>query len=192
MKPFRIRRWALAAMLTFGALGPVSAQTTSESAPSPTARHSSDAKTNPKSPRVWTNDDITSLRTPADNYINKKANAKPESAAAQKIASGSAGSDQQKAAMDGSSLPDNADAAEKLIAKTEEDIDRKQSVLRKASTDAASAGSDLRRSELKSNEEIAMADLDASNDQLKRLQARLAQLKSKSAPEPNKATQPAP
>jgi len=192
MKPFRIHRWALATVLTCGVLGPVSAQTTSESAPSPTAQHSSDAKTDQKSPRVWTNDDITRLRTPADNYMDQKANAEPESATARKIASACAGSDQQKAATDGSSLPDNADAVEKLIAKTEEDIDRKQSVLRKASADAASAGSDLQRSELKSNEEIDKADLDASNDQLKRLQARLAQLKSKSAPEPNKTTQPAP
>lgn len=184
---------ALVILFALGVCGRVLAQTTAGSGPSPAAaRASSGQNSNQKIPRVWTNDDITSLRTPADDYQEKEATTRSAPATEQKIASDKTSPSQPQAGAHPRSLSDDLDTVEKLIAKTEEDVRRKRSILNKASAEAASAGTDLQRSELKSTEEVSKVDLADSEEQLKLLQARLNELKSKHAPEPTQKSQNAP
>lgn len=126
MKALRIYCSALAAMLTFGVFGPASAQTTSESASSTAPQHSSESKGKQKSPRVWTNDDMTSLRTPADTYLNHEADAEATPPEQKKENRGPGNPVQPNAAA----LPDNADALEKLIAKAEADVNESRAFLK--------------------------------------------------------------
>jgi hypothetical protein len=186
----RIRGWKIVALLLAGAVSPLYAQNGPESAiqgqtQNPGKSQSSiDAKSKPKVYKTWTDDDIKSLRTPSDQYeesVNQK-NATSASPAQEKVASGRATPSQQTTETSGLKLPDNADAVEQLIQKTEQDIRMKQSVLAKASADMASAETDLERSQLKSTVEISKTDLEVSNNDLKLLQARLAQLKSNPSP----------
>jgi hypothetical protein len=170
------------ALLSVGVVSPLYAQNATESAIQ--RQSSTDPKSKPNVHKTWTDDDIKSLRTPSDRYeesVNQKTGTSATPAQV-KPASGSATPSQQNAETSGLKLPDNADAVEQLIQKTEQDIRRKQSVLERASADMANAGSDLERSELKSTVEISRVDLDVSNNDLKLLQGRLAQLKSNPSP----------
>jgi len=58
---------------------------------------------------------------------------------------------------------------------------QKQEVLDKTSQDLASANNDVDREALRTNVEISKADLELKKDDLKELQARQAELKSKAA-----------
>ena len=186
----RVCGWTIVALLSLGMVSPLYAQNAPESAiqsqtqnPSQ-SQSSADAKSKPKVHKTWTDDDIKSLRPLSDQYeesVNQKS-ASSASPAQEKVSSGGATSSQQTTETSGLKLPDNADALEQLIQKTDQDIRRKQSVLDKASADMASAESDLERSQLKSTVEISKTDLEVSNNDLKLLQARLAQLKSNPPP----------
>jgi len=178
--------WQITVIISLVGCGPLAAQTTSERPPAAETQQSSEPAKKPKASRTWTDDTITSLRTPADLYMSSKA-AEAENAAAdsqsdaQKKASGSAADACRPPATNcASQLPDKPEAVEALIAKTEQDIRRKGDALDQASFNVRQATSDLERSALESNVEIAKTDLQASKDELKLLQARLAQLKSKS------------
>jgi hypothetical protein len=167
-------------------VSPLYAQNTPDAAThSQTQNQSSaDPRSKPKIHKTWTDDDIRSLRTPSDQY-EESANPKKSTSASpapEKPASGGATPSQQNAETSGLKVPDNAEAVEQLIQTTEEDIRRKQSVLEKAFADMASAESDLEKSELKTTVEVSKVDLDVSNNDLKLLQARLAQLKSNPSP----------
>jgi chromosome segregation ATPase len=180
----RICCWKMAVLLSVGVFCPLHAQ----NAPRTTiqSKNSTDSKAKPKARKVWTNDNITSLRTPADEYqewADEKNTGASASAEPQKSSPASGAPGRQNAATNEVSLPDNVEAVEQQIQKTEQEIRRKQSVLDEASAAVASAGSDLERSELQSNVEGAKLDLDTSNDELKQLQARLAQLKSNRPPD---------
>lgn len=186
----RVCGWTIVALLSVGIVSPLYAQNAPESAiqsqtqnPSQ-SQSSADAKSKPKVHKTWTDDNIKSLRPLSDQYeasVNQKS-ATSAAPAQEKVSSGGATSSQQTTETSGLKLPDNADAVEQLIQKTEQDIRRKESVLDKASADMASAESDLEKSQLKSTVEISKTDLEVSNNDLKLLQARLAQLKSNPPP----------
>jgi hypothetical protein len=196
MKFLRICCWEIVAIISLGALGPLPAQTTSESAPSAQAQRSADQKSRPKAGRTWTNDDLTSLRTTADTYKDQRDSVakKPPETSTSETHKNALSPGEQPAAASDVSLPDNTDAVEALIQRTEEDIHRKQGVFDEASADVVRAGSDLERSVLQSNVQIAKVDVDSSKDELKLLRARVAQLKSKSTPasEPTKTSSDTP
>lgn len=181
---------SIVVLLSVGMVSPLYAQNAPESAVQGQTQNpsqslsSADAKSKPKVHKTWTDDDIKSLRPPSDRYeesINQKS-APSASPAQERVSSSGATSSPQTTVTSELKLPDNADAVEQLIQKTEQDIRRKQSVLDKASADMASAESDLERSQLKSTVEISKTDLEVSNNDLKLLQARLGQLKSNPPP----------
>jgi len=178
--------WQITVIISLVGCGPLAAQTTSERPPAAETQQSSEPAKKTKSTRTWTDDTIISLRTPADTYIAKKA-AESEKAASdslleeQKKTSASTADPCQPPGTNCAPQPtDKPEAVEALIAKTEQDIRRKGDALDQASFNVRQATSDLERSALESNVEIAKTDLQASKDELKLLQARLAQLKSKS------------
>lgn len=185
MRFLQVCSWEIAIIISLGAFGPLWAQSTLKPASSVHEQAPNSQKSNAKSARVWTNDNIASARTPADIYKDEEESAtqKPAEKTAAKPQNNNpaAHGDSGRQAAGASSLPDNTDAVEALIQQTNEEIGRKQAALDKASADVASAGSDLERSELKSNEEIAQTDLNASKDELQLLRNRLVQLKTKSA-----------
>lgn len=186
MSSRRIHGSKIVALLLVGAVSPLYAKNGPESSvqgqtQNPNQSQSSaDAKSKPQAHKTWTDDDIKSLRTPSDQYAESgnQRDERSASPAQEKVASGRPAPTQQTTETSGLKLPDNADAVERLIQKTEQDIRMKQSVLAKASADMASAETDLERSQLKSTVEISKTDLEVSNNDLKLLQARLAQLKS--------------
>jgi hypothetical protein len=173
-------------LISLAGCGPLAAQTASEKPPAAQTEASSESAKKTKAGRTWTDDTITSLRTPADTYmVNKVAEAEkaaPDAQAEGHIkASGSAADPCQPPPTKGApQLPDKPEAVEALIAKTEQDVRRKGEALDQAAFAVRRATSDMERSALESNVEIAKTDLQASKDDLKLLQARLAQLKSKS------------
>jgi hypothetical protein len=149
----------------------------------PTRSAQKAAKTNPKRGHVWTNDDLSSLRSPADVdaeqkiSTNQSAPAPFSSGPPKDKSSGTGNSSQQGIAEN--SLPNDVDAVQALIKKSQEDIVRKQKVVDDAVIAAGEANSSLERSALESNVEIANVDLGFSRDELKLLQAKLAELKAK-------------
>ena len=156
----------------------------SDKTPTPKAQdnHSTAAKVKPKAGRVWTNEDVTELRTPADTYADQKASAKqtssdPSSESGPASSSIHASSDPHAEAA--KSLPNDPGVIEALIQKTDEDIRRKQKVVDDAVTQAVRATNDLERSALESNVQIAKVDVDSSKDELKILQDKLVELKAK-------------
>ena len=142
------------ALLSVGMVSPLYAQNAPESAiqgqtqnPSQ-SQSSADAKSKPKVHKTWTDDDIKSLRPLSDQSeasVNQKSATSP-SPAQEKVSSSGATSSLQTTETSGLRLPDNEDAPEQLIQKTDQDIRRKQSVLDKASADMASAESEDRKS----------------------------------------------
>ena len=111
------------------------AQQSSQSSSAQPAKESSaaqDQKTKPvkaKSAKVWTDDDILSVRTPADKYIDRESVQSPAAAAAtnqqQPPAAGSAKAD--KPAL--LSNPKTVEDADKMIAWEQKDIDSQQEYL---------------------------------------------------------------
>jgi hypothetical protein len=186
MKSFRICWPLVVALLSLGLVSTGFAQGAQESAPSAKDQHSSSQSSEKKVARTWTNDDVTTLRTPADAHMDQ------EDSSAQKAAAESASGTKQTTAAPpsaasnqidhaGSPLPDNKEAVEALIQKTEVDLQRKQKVLDQANADVDQAKTDLERSSLRSNVDLDKEDLSYSQEDLKSLQARLAELKSKNA-----------
>lgn len=198
MKSLRICCLLVVSLFSLGLVGTIFAQTAQESAPSAKVQHSVSQSDKQKVPRTWTNDDITTLRTPADAYADRE-----DSSAQKAPAKSGSGTKQTTAAPPsatsspvdhaGSPLPDNTEAVEALIQKTEADLQRKQQVLDQANADEDQAKTDLERSVLRSNVDLDKDDLSYSQEDLKRLQARLAELKSKNtgaseATKPSQAT----
>ena len=183
-KVLRALSWEIAVILSLGAPGLLFAQTTSEPTPSAQNQEERDQKKKPTASQIWTDDNITSLRTAADIHMARKNSpvekTSPDSTSGIKEMLPGSGADpgQQTANTRALSPGDNPEALERLIVIDEQDVRRKQEVFDAASNDAARAGSDLERSGLESNVQIAKADLDASKDDLKNLRARLAQLRS--------------
>lgn len=178
--------WQISVIVLLAGCAPLAAQTVTEKPAAAQAQPSSEPAHKSKATRTWTDDNITSLRTPADMHMANKA------AEAEKAAADSQSEAQKKAAGSGANacqlgakncapqLPDKPEAVEALIAKTEQDINRKGKTVEQASVDARQATNETDRSAMESNLEIAKVDLQASKDDLKLLQARLAQLKSES------------
>src|ERR1700747_592950 len=74
--------WACMAILSAGSLCPVHAQSSSGSVTSVQGKSSSAPQEKPKAKKTWTEDDVTGLRKPWDNYEEEKALGTQQSAAA--------------------------------------------------------------------------------------------------------------
>lgn len=151
MKPSR-SAWAGAVVLALCPLGAKAQQASqgSSGATNQQATQKSDEKAKPtsaKTAKVWTEDDISSVRTPADDYMDVEraqtqaaAGAAADAAAKQKQTA--ATNPPQKGAPTALSNPKTTDDADKMIAWEQRDIDSQQEYLQKLQNQLATAPDD--------------------------------------------------
>jgi hypothetical protein len=137
----------------------------------------------PKKKKVWTNDDVVSLRTPADNYqLEQEQNAAAEAAAtAKQAATRTAGKSEKQATLD-TKLPDSIDETESMIKDTEDDIAGGTAILEKMRKEIESAPVAQQGEKQKQIDRLS-ASIESSRRNLKVLQDHLEALKHKPAPE---------
>lgn len=139
--------WAgamLLALCPLGANGQQASQSsTSATNPQTTQKPLEKPKPAAKSSKVWTEDDISSVRTPADDYMDVVR--------AQTAAAAAATANQPKAAATNAAKPDQppllsnpktVDSADKMIAWEQRDIDSQQEYLQKLQSQLATAPDD--------------------------------------------------
>lgn len=148
-----------------------------------------------KTGKVWTNDDVVSLRTPADIYILEKeaqeeaaAKAAAEKAAAQEAgATGAAKPGETSVA-----LPATVEETQKLIKDKQEQISDEQSNLDRMSKELPDAPEDQKPAMQKEIDRMA-ADLPKAQNDLKQLTDHLEKLNNAQAQQaPPAATPPNP
>ncbi|HEV2298923.1 MAG TPA: hypothetical protein VGR72_10440 [Candidatus Acidoferrales bacterium] len=144
--------WLGAVMLALYPAGAVAQQagqsSSGQAAQQPAAKQ--DQKTKPaptKTAKVWTEDDISSVRTPADDYMDVErtqtqaaAGAAADAAAKQKQTA--ATNPPQKGAPTALSNPKTTEDADKMIAWEQRDIDSQQEYLQKLQDQLATAPDD--------------------------------------------------
>jgi hypothetical protein len=160
---------------------PQNSQPTSQQAPpidQPASKHR----------RVWTNDDVVLLRTPADNYLaEKEAKEGAEAEAAAKLAA------QPKAAKEVPleiNLPTSVEETQLLIKNKEQDISDDQATLASLNAELATVAEEHKKAKQKEIEIVA-AELDRARNELKALQDHLVELHKPPASE-STATPPPP
>jgi hypothetical protein len=97
--------------------------------PQPTAKASSST---PKKHKVWTDDEVSTLRTPEDNYVDQKQAAEAAAAAAAATAAQQAKvkpkSEKHVGAAPALSNPKSAEDADRMIAWENRDVDAQQNL----------------------------------------------------------------
>lgn len=138
--------WAGAIILALCPLGASGQQASQSSttATNPQTTQKSPEKPKPaaKSTKVWTEDDISSVRTPADDYMDVVRAQTSEAAAAAnqpKPAAATAPKPDQPPLL---SNPKSVDSADKMIAWEQRDIDSQQEYLQKLQSQLATAPDD--------------------------------------------------
>jgi hypothetical protein len=142
-----------------------------------------------KQRKVWTNDDVVLLRTPADNYlVEKEARGAAEAEAAAKSAA------QPKAGGEAPpeiKLPTSIEETQLLIKNKEQDITDDQATLVSLNTELANAPDERKKAKQKEIVIVA-AELDRAQNELKALQDHLVQLHKPPASESTAAPPPPP
>ncbi|HKW87858.1 MAG TPA: hypothetical protein VJN21_03785 [Candidatus Acidoferrales bacterium] len=140
--------WAGAVVLALCPLG-AKAQQASQSSTGATSQQATSAtdqkaKTAPAKPaRVWTEDDIASVRTPADDYMDvERANTAAAAEAAAKQPKPAATNPETADKPPLLSNPKTVDSADKMIAWEQRDIDSQQEYLQKLQDQLATAPDD--------------------------------------------------
>jgi hypothetical protein len=104
-----------------------------------------DSSSAPKKHRVWTDDEVSALRTPADNYVEQKQAAEAATAAAAAAAAAAEQakskpkSDKPVGGKPALSNPKSADDADRMIAWENRDVDAQQEFVDKLRTDLQKA-----------------------------------------------------
>jgi hypothetical protein len=142
-----------------------------------------------KQRKVWTNDEVVLLRTPADNYlVEKEARGAAEAEAAAKSAA------QPKAGGEAPSeikLPTSIEETQLLIKNKEQDIIDDQATLVSLNTELANAPEERKKAKQKEIVIVA-AELDRAQNELKALQDHLVELHKPPASESTAAPPPPP
>lgn len=171
------------------------AQQASQSSPAPAAQQkaSPDQKAKPaaaKSAKVWTEDDIASVRTPADDYMDQARAQASEAAAAakqpQKVAVKPA---QQAGAPPALSNPKNAEDADKMIAWEQKDVNAQQQFIDQLKQQLDAAPAD-QRERLQKQLQDHIDNLAVTQKELQAVQTQKDALQKKSAPNSGSAQQP--
>ena len=137
--------------------------------------------------KIWTNDDLILLRTPADIYLaEKEAREAAEAEAAAKLA------DQPQASKDAlleTSLPSSIEETQLMIKNTQQDIIDAQAVLAGLNAELASVPEEQKKAKEK---EIAIVtgELNRAQSQLNAMQDHLADLQKSPASETQAAPPP--
>jgi len=152
---------------------PQSSQPASQQAP-PTGRPAS------KPHKVWTNDDLLLLRTPADIYLaEKEAREAAEAEAAAKLA------DEPNSSKDvplETSLPSSIEETQLMIKNKEQDISDAQAVLASLNAELASVPEEQKKAKEKGIAIVA-GELNRAQNQLNAMQDHLADLQKPPASE---------
>lgn len=209
MKPQNRALFAVAALLPFAAAASLFAQSPTQplAPPSAQGQTSPSTKEKPKAKKVWTEDDISSVRKPWDDYQDQKAAAQQKASAAPATNTNSSAQATQGAPggvtadyLDASGnqlpMPKSVTEAQDLIQKKQDEIARKKEAVEQATRNFENATAQMEQSAMKSNLRLAQNSLQASQDDLKELQARIATLKpvaaQGTASDTAAASQPAP
>jgi hypothetical protein len=104
-----------------------------------------DSSTTPKKHKVWTDDEVTTLRTPEDNYVEQKRAAEAAAAAASaQQAKSKPKPDKQVGAAPALSNPKSTDDADRMIAWENRDVEAQQELIDKVRTQLEQATGDDR------------------------------------------------
>lgn len=143
-----------------------------------------------KTPKVWTEDDIASVRTPADDYMDQERAQAPEApAAANQSQPATAKSGQQPTAPPALSNPKTAEDADKMIAWEQKDVNAQQQFINdlKQQVDAARPDQKDRLQKLLQQH---INNLAVTQKELQAVQAQKEALEKKPAPGSNSTQQP--
>ena len=97
----------------------------------------------PKKHKVWTDDEVSTLRTPEDNYIEQKQAAEAAAAAAQQAKS-TPKSEKHVGAAPALSNPKSPEDADRMIAWENRDVDAQQELIDKVRTQVEQATPETR------------------------------------------------
>ena len=151
------------------------------------AQQAPPAKTEPAKPkakRVWTNDDVTTLRQPADVYEEEKRKKAEEEAAKskEKAAAGGAAADaakQKPESPEEDFLPKTVEDAEKLVAAKQYEIGQQYEAIDLVKKELAEATTDASRAAFQKRIDQLTATLEESVAEMKAVDGRLLELKAK-------------
>ena len=130
------------AAILFAATGTSSlAQDAQDAKPSQAPAKESSA---PKKHKVWTDDEVSTLRTPEDNYIEQKQVAEAAAAAAAQQAKSTPKSEKHVGAAPALSNPKSPEDADRMIAWESRDVDAQQEFIDKERTQVEQAGPENR------------------------------------------------
>jgi predicted component of viral defense system (DUF524 family) len=164
---------------------PAPAQNPQSSAPQASASDAPVAKQR----KVWTNDDVVQLRTPADNYLAEKE--AREAAKAEAAAKSAAHPKTSGEAPAETPLPTSMEETQLLIKNKEQDISDDQAVLTTLNQELADVPEEQKKAKQKQIEIVA-AELDRARNELKALQDHLVALHKQPASESTAAPPPPP
>lgn len=165
---------------------PPPAASSQQTAPSsqPAAAGQPDAKKR----KVWTNEDLVALRTPADIYIlEKEAREAAEAEAAEKEAAQREAAKAEASASPEAKLPATQEETEKLITNKQGDLDEETAALAKLKTELPDTPAEQQPDKQKEIDRLS-ADTEALQRDLKILQEHLKTF----APKPEEQTSPPP
>jgi hypothetical protein len=130
------------AAILFAATGASSlAQDAQDAKPSQAPAKDSSA---PKKHKVWTDDEVSTLRTPEDNYIEQKQAAEAAAAAAAQQAKPTPKSEKHVGAAPALSNPKSPEDADRMIAWENRDVDAQQELIDKVRTQVEQATPETR------------------------------------------------
>lgn len=186
-------KWMIRCMTTAVALLLLTCATAAQQAPpAPPAKTTPDK---PKVKKVWTNDEVTTLRKPSDEYEEaKRKQAEEEAKAKQKeVADKTApqSADEKQKNKPEDFLPKTVEDAEKMIAAKQYEISQQYEAIDLVKQEMANAKSDASRAAFQKRIDQLTATLEESVAEMKAVDARLKELKAK-APAPAKPPTPQP
>jgi hypothetical protein len=109
----------------------------------PSQANAQDSSPAPKKHKVWTDDEVTTLRTPEDNYLEQKQAAEASNAAAEQAKS-KLKSQKHVGGPSALSNPKSADDADRMIAWENRDVQAQQELIDKVHTELEQASGDDR------------------------------------------------
>jgi len=139
----------------------------------------------PKAKRVWTNDDVTTLRQPSDVYEEEKRLIAEEAAAKAKEKPAAGGAAAQKPmSREERILPKTLEEAEKRVAGKVYEIEQEQEYIERLRSEFAEATTDEARAAHQKRLDAAIALLEESNAELKKIDARLQEFRANPSAQP--------
>jgi hypothetical protein len=144
----------------------------------------------PKAKKVWSNDDVTALRQPSDVYQEEKRQQAEEAAKAKEKAAAGAAAAEKPASREDKILPKTLEEAEKRVAGKLYEIEQENEYIERLRSELAEATTDAARAAHQKRLDAAIALLEESNAELKKIDGRLQELRS-NPPAPAQPAAPA-